>query len=436
MTSSHAPNFPIQNSPRVWLITSAACPIGIALARAVLTHGDSVLLGIEPSDMQKTDEQPTSRAVEFTKFIQEEVTPGAWKQRCKVVALDARYEADDTSRTFSTMGQCQAAVAEAIQSFGMVDILFCCAGQAVIGTVEELAASPRTLTLVRSQFETNFFGPVNIIKATLPAMRRHRSGHVIVLTGITSHLGTPGLGLYCASGWALEGFVDSLAYEIAPFNIRTTIVQPNLEISVLTQPISAAPLLPPYDPKSHPAPLSRSIISGIIDRLNPPPSPPVSADQAASHGLNGNSSTLPHSMQLTTPSSVATPPPIVARLSSTPSASQKSSSNSSSSSLPQDARSSRFNKPLTPLPAHPTTILPPAMIQQLIQETVYAICAIGGHENPPGRHIVGHEGVAAVKEKLKTVSEELEDFVEVSGAADLAMADASMATGPVFMAMS
>ena len=46
------------------------------------------------------------------------------------------------------------------------------------------------------------------------------------------------------------------------------------------------------------------------------------------------------------------------------------------------------------------------------------MCAIGAHENPPGRHIVGHEGVAAVKEKLKTVSEELEDFVDVSGKVD------------------
>lgn len=57
---------------------------------------------------------------------------------------------------------------------------------AVIGTVEELAASPSTLTLVRDQFETNFFGPVNIIKAALPAMRERRSGHIIVLTGISA----------------------------------------------------------------------------------------------------------------------------------------------------------------------------------------------------------------------------------------------------------
>ena len=58
-------------------------------------------------------------------------------------------------------------------------------------------------------------------------------------------------------------------------------------------------------------------------------------------------------------------------------------------------------------------------------ETVHAIAAIGGHDNPPARHIVGFEGVASVKEKLKTVSEELEDFVECSGAVDIEKEHAS-----------
>lgn len=103
------------------------------------------------------------------------------------------------------MGQCQATVAEAVEAFGEIDILFCCTSEgrhphfqypipiepvlniaiAVIGTVEELAASQRTLTLIREQFETNFFGTVNIIKAVLPAMREKKAGHIMVLTGIS-----------------------------------------------------------------------------------------------------------------------------------------------------------------------------------------------------------------------------------------------------------
>lgn len=62
--------------------------------------------------------------------------------------------------------------------------------------------------------------------------------------------------------------------------------------------------------------------------------------------------------------------------------------------------------------------LSPAHLENLTAETVHAITAIGGHENPPARHIVGQEGVASVKEKLKTVSEELEDFIEISCAVD------------------
>ena len=71
---------------------------------------------------------------------------------------------------------------------------------------------------------------------------------------------------------------------------------------------------------------------------------------------------------------------------------------------------------------HITTTIPdlaPAMLDALVAETVHALIAIGGHENPPARHIVGFEGIAAVKEKLKTVSEELEDFVDCSGAVDI-----------------
>ena len=59
------------------------------------------------------------------------------------------------------------------------------------------------------------------------------------------------------------------------------------------------------------------------------------------------------------------------------------------------------------------------MTSALLAETIHALLAVGGHENPPGRHIVGFEAVASVKDKLKTVSEELEDFVEVSGAVDI-----------------
>jgi NAD(P)-dependent dehydrogenase (short-subunit alcohol dehydrogenase family) len=95
--------------------------------------------------------------------------------------------------------------------------------------VEELAASERALGLVRDQFETNYFGPVNLIKSALPALRKQSAGHILVLSGISkalnlllqvistnmpkaAHIGTPGLGVYCASEWALEGFCDVCSF--------------------------------------------------------------------------------------------------------------------------------------------------------------------------------------------------------------------------------
>jgi hypothetical protein len=101
------------------------------------------------------------------------------------------------------MGQCQAVVADAVATFGRVDILLCCTSQggppflkvplyniltlfqALIGTVEELSASTQTMNLVRDQFEVNYFGPLNIIKATLPHMRKERAGHVMIISGIS-----------------------------------------------------------------------------------------------------------------------------------------------------------------------------------------------------------------------------------------------------------
>lgn len=180
---------------------------------------------------------------------------------------------------------------------------------------------------------------------------------------VAGHLGTPGLGFYCSSQWALEGYCDSLAYELAPFNIKVTIMQASIEVLVLTNPIVAAPALPAYSGTANPAPLSRGIISGLLNRL----------DQAT---------------QLAT--------------------GQASEGNSLGDKLLQTSQ-------LTSL--HPS--LPQPFRETLLAETVHALLVIGGNDNPPARHIVGHEGVASVKEKLRTVSEEMEEFVEVSTTVDV-----------------
>lgn len=332
------PKFPAHNAPRVWFLTSGDAPIAISLSRHLLDHGDYVVAGIRPVEFEKDDE----RAREFKHFLEESKEQESWRGRLKVVGLDTRL-----------MGQCQSAIADAVQTFGRIDILFCCTSETVVGTVEELAQSQRSLTLVRDQFETNFFGPVNIIKAILPSFRAKRNGHIIMLSALSGHLGTPGLGLYCSSQWAIEGYCDSLAYEVAPFNIKMTIIQPNIEIAVLTNKITSTPPMAAYAPDANPAPLFREILASLLDKLEGSDEP-TTGDQLQAETV--------------------------------------------------------------------TSLYPPlsrGIRDQLVAETVHAVAAIGGHDNPPARHIVGFEGTSSVKEKLKTVSEELEDFVESSTAADI-----------------
>lgn len=232
-----------------------------------------------------------------------------------------------------------------------------------------MANSPATRNLTRDQFEAIYFSQVNFIKACLPQMREQKTGHVIILSSIGGHIGTPGMAMYTAATWALEGYCDSLSYEIAPFNIKLTIVQPNKEIQSLTNRLTFVPQLAAYATANNPAPSIRDMLATVLN------TEPETA--------------LPDEPEFepVTPSSPF-----------------------SSSVEPEIAIGevvSRYPK------------LSQAALDKLVGETVHALAAIGGHENPPARHIVGTEGATAVKEKLRTVTEEMEDFVEASLAVDI-----------------
>jgi NAD(P)-dependent dehydrogenase (short-subunit alcohol dehydrogenase family) len=190
-----SPHFPPHNAPRVWFITRGVSPIAIALARQVLEHGDYVVAGVMPIEFEKREGQ----SEDFRDFLEEVKRTERWRERLRVVGLDARV-----------VGQCQSAVAEAVEAFGRVDVLLCAASEgklwasvqvnailtlrlAVIGAVEELAQSNRTISLVDEIFEINFFANVNIIKAILPVMRERKNGHIIVITGISKSCCTYGI---------------------------------------------------------------------------------------------------------------------------------------------------------------------------------------------------------------------------------------------------
>ncbi len=116
---------------------------------------------------------------------------------------------------------CFAAVAAAHERFGRLDIVVNNAGYGQFGFVEELSEAD-----ARDQMETNVFGALWVTQAALPFLREQGSGHFLQVSSIGGISAFPGIGMYHASKWALEGFSQSLAQEVADFGLRVTLIEP------------------------------------------------------------------------------------------------------------------------------------------------------------------------------------------------------------------
>jgi len=115
----------------------------------------------------------------------------------------------------------EAAVQAASERFGRIDVLVNNAGNFFAGFFEEL-----TPEQFEAQLTTNLLGPLNVTRAVLPVMRRQRSGHVVTLSSTAGIVGQEFCSAYAASKFGLEGWMESLRFEVEPFGIRTTIVEP------------------------------------------------------------------------------------------------------------------------------------------------------------------------------------------------------------------
>ncbi|WIG19154.1 SDR family oxidoreductase [Kocuria rosea] len=175
---------------QVWFITGAGRGMGVDIAKAVLAAGHAVV--------------GTARdAAKVTTAIGEQ-------ENLLAVSLDV-----------TDPGASKAAVEAAVERFGRIDVLVNNAGNFYAGYFEEI--SPEQF---RAQMETNFFGPLNVTRAILPVMRAQRSGHVITITSAAGIIGQEFCAAYAASKFALEGWMESLHYDLAPYGIDTTIVEP------------------------------------------------------------------------------------------------------------------------------------------------------------------------------------------------------------------
>ncbi|PRY15318.1 SDR family oxidoreductase [Kineococcus rhizosphaerae] len=115
----------------------------------------------------------------------------------------------------------ERAVAEAVERFGRIDVAVNNAGYGQFGMIEEISEAE-----ARAQFETNVFGALWVTQAVLPVMRAQGSGHVLQVSSIGGVSAFPNIGIYNASKWALEGFSQALAAEVADFGIKVTLIEP------------------------------------------------------------------------------------------------------------------------------------------------------------------------------------------------------------------
>jgi NAD(P)-dependent dehydrogenase (short-subunit alcohol dehydrogenase family) len=188
---------------KVWFVTGAGRGMGVDIAKAALATGNAVVA--------------TGRRPEAV-----EQALGGAKEDLLVVKLDVTSPAD-----------AQAAVQAAVERFGRIDVLVNNAGNFYAGFFEEI--SPEDF---RAQIETTLFGPLNVTRAVLPVMRAQRSGLVVAISSTAGIVGQEFCTAYAASKFGVEGWMESLTPEVAPFGIRTMVVEPGFFRTELLTPES------------------------------------------------------------------------------------------------------------------------------------------------------------------------------------------------------
>ncbi|KAI5820075.1 hypothetical protein BZA77DRAFT_126473 [Pyronema omphalodes] len=286
---------PVQKH-KTYLLTSALSPLGHALSLHLLSLGCNLAACCTRTELSSP----------LLPALRDAGSNSQNGSRLIILELDAMSP--------STV---QCALATAATTFGRLDVVIHTGIPSFLGALEEMSATDTV-----SQFEIGYFGRVNVVKSALTVMRKQRGGHIIVVTGLTGAMGTPGMSLRCAADHAIEGLLDGLAYEVAPFAVRVSIVQPSVEVAVWGGgEVRVAKEMGDYEGVEQ-----VKMIRGMAGRV---------------------------------------------------------------------------------------------LVGEELSDTVRILAEIGGIENPPGRVTVGEEEVEIVKERLKTLSEELEEYLEASLGADI-----------------
>ena len=189
---------------KTWLITGAARGLGLSIAKSALSAGYNVVATARDTDSLKSK-------------------LGTKNQHLLILPLDV------TNGT-----QIAATIAAACDHFGGIDVLINNAGYGLLGAFEQTQK-----TQIEHQFSTNVFGVFDMCRAVLPVMRKKRSGHIFNISSIAGVNAMAGASVYSASKFAVSGFSEALAQEVAGFGIKVTAVQPGAFQTDFLDPSSA-----------------------------------------------------------------------------------------------------------------------------------------------------------------------------------------------------
>lgn len=176
---------------RIWFITGISSGLGKALAQSVIEKGDFAI-GTFHSQMQA------------------DIFNNHYKEKAFALTLDIT-KPEEINEAFALVKD----------KFGKVDVLVNNAGYGLAGAIEETS-----LAEARAIFEANFFGTLQLTQTFLPLFRQQKSGHILQISSHGGFKAVAGFGIYNASKFAIEGFSEALAQEIAPLGIKVTIVEP------------------------------------------------------------------------------------------------------------------------------------------------------------------------------------------------------------------
>ncbi len=186
----------MKNMEKVAIVTGSSSGIGFETALALARDGYYTYATMRDTKKGKT------------------ILDIAKKDGLKIEVLEMDVDREETIKN---------AVNKIVQDKNRIDVLVNNAGYFLVGCLEDL-----TLRDVKAQFETNFFGVIRTIQQVLPTMRNQKSGIIVNVSSVAGRIGFPVTPAYISSKFALEGLSESMRYELAPFGIKTIIIEPGV----------------------------------------------------------------------------------------------------------------------------------------------------------------------------------------------------------------